>query len=323
MNGENGDLEVQLAVLIVTHRSAGVIGSCLDSLLAATRPRMRIVVVDNASPDDTVDQVQSRVESAGRHRLELVRAPGNGGFAAGVNLGLDRLTQAGFVWILNPDCTVPPETPGRMLDAARSTPGFALMGGRTLFADPPNHVQTDGGRVGRWTGVCRLINGGADATVPAPQAGTLDFISGANMLASRAFLDRAGPMDEGYFLYYEEVDWARRRGDMPLALCPGAVVYHKAGSAIGSPAPGRRASAFSSYFNYRSRMRYVARHRPGALPVAAGFAIAKILYLVLQGALPEADGALRGILGLAPPRAVRRRLDPTAPGPATPRRAGA
>ena len=300
-----------LAVLIVTYDSAGVIGACLDSLLASTGPRLRTVVVDNASPDHTAAVVRSRLAAAGRHRIELIQAPGNGGFAAGVNLGLARLTRAPLVWILNPDCTVPPETPGRLFAAARSAPDFALMGGRTLYAAPSVRIQSDGGRIGRWTGVCRLVNRGARPTAPAPLPGTLDFLSGANMLASRAFLDRAGPMDEGYFLYYEEVDWATRRGVLPLAICPEAVVYHRAGTAIGSPAPGRRATSFSNYFNYRSRMRFLRRHRPAALPVAAGFALAKVLQLVLRGALAEADGALRGTFGLAPPRAVRCRLAPS------------
>ena len=297
-----------LGVVIVTYNSSAVIGPCLDSLLAAPAPAMRIVVVDNASADDTVAKVGRRQGLHGVHTVALIDAGCNGGYGAGVNLGLRQMPDLPFVWILNPDCRVPPRTPFRLLDAAHRSMPFALLGGRTLYADPPGQIQSEGGRVGRWTGVCRLVNRGRDRAAPGPPSGSLDFISGANMLASRAFLDRAGPMDEDYFLYYEEVDWAARRCDLPLKTCAEAVVYHQAGTAIGSPAPGRRATAFSNYFNYRSRMRFLRRHRPMALPVAAGFALAKTAQMALGGAFSEAGGALAGTLGLPPPRAVRARL---------------
>ena len=180
----------RLAVIIVTYCSADVVGTCLDSLLASTGPGLDIVVVDNASPDGTVDRVNRRCPGHGRHTLTVIRAAFNGGYAAGVNLGLAQARAAPFVWILNPDCVVPSETPARLLDRAQSGPAFALMGGRTCYAATPHHIQSDGGRVGRWTGVCRLVNQGGGPDTLAPDAATLDFISGAHMLASRAFLDR-------------------------------------------------------------------------------------------------------------------------------------
>ena len=300
--------ENRLVVIVVTYCSGEVIGACLDSLLATSGPGLDIFVVDNASPDDTVVHVNQRIEGNEPHTITLIQAPSNGGFAAGVNLGLEQAARAPFVWILNPDCIVPDGTPGRLLAHAQNAPRFALMGGRTLYAAPPHHIQSDGGRVGRWTGVCRLVNQGRRHDVAAPEASTLDFISGAHMLASRAFLDRAGPIAEDYFLYFEEVDWAARRGGLPLLFCADAVVHHHAGTSIGSAAPGRPASAFSNYFNYRGRLRFLRRHRPTALPTAFSFALIKIGQMVRNGDRAGAAGALRGILGMAPPPAVRDRL---------------
>src|SRR3990167_4464910 len=95
--------------------------------------------------------------------------------------------------------------------------------------------------------------------------------------------ERAGLMDEGYFLYYEEVDWAQRRGDLPLRLAPAAIARHHGGSAIGSGTHGRRASPLSLYWNHRSRMRYLARDNPSALPLAWLWALAKALRLLAGG----------------------------------------
>lgn len=302
----------RLAVIIVTYCSGDVIGACLDSLLASDGPGLDIIVVDNASPDDTAACVNQRSAARGPHSLTLIHAPSNGGYAAGVNLGLAQASSAPFVWILNPDCVVLPQTPARLLSHANSTPAFSLMGGRTLYAAQPCRIQSDGGRIDRWTGVCRLVNRGCAQDTSAPDAASLDFISGAHMLASRAFLDRAGPLEEGFFLYYEEVDWAARRGNLPLAFCADAIVYHHAGTAIGSAAPGRPATAFSNYFNYRSRMRFLCRRRAWALPTAFAFALLKIGQMALSGDGAGAAGALLGILGLAPPAIVRTRLAWTA-----------
>ena len=82
---------------------------------------------------------------------------------------------------------------------------FALMGGRVIYLDTPDVIQIDGGTLDRRTGVTgNLALGRSHAATPPPDPARLDFISGASMVASRAFYERAGPMAEGYFLYYEE-----------------------------------------------------------------------------------------------------------------------
>ena len=304
--------EAQLGVIIVTYNSAGVIGGCLASLLAVRKPPLRIVVVDNASSDGSARIVERSASIRGPHRVELIRAQANRGFASGVNLGLAHLSAdpaIGYFWILNPDCVVPDDTPATYLAALKAAGPFALMGGRTLYAATRPAIQSEGGRIGRWTGVCRLTNRGCDpATARSPAEETLDFISGANMIASRAFLDRAGPMAEDYFLYYEEVDWAVRRGDLPLRLCPDAIVHHHAGTSIGSATLENGATAFASYFNHRARMRFLWRHRARALPTALAFALLRAAMLAIRGERGEAIGALRGTLGLAPPPEVAARL---------------
>ena len=143
-----------------------------------------------------------------------------------------------------------------------------------------------------------------------PDVTSLDFISGANMVASRMFIEQIGLMVEDYFLYYEEVDWAARRGDLPLALCPEAVVVHHGGTTIGTGSVTKRASGFANYFNYRNRMRFMRRFHPGALPIVWGLAMLRVAKLVAVGAAAEAWAALAGLNGLPPPAAVRNRIAP-------------
>jgi GT2 family glycosyltransferase len=335
-----------LGVVIVSFNSSDVILDCLESLLAAPGVRLQVVVVDNASTDGTPALLEAW--AAGRQPylapddlpfaltpvakplqldsgdspaadgpcLTLLRAPVNGGFAAGVNLGLAHLARQPGIdrfWVLNPDSVVPPETP--RIFATQQVPGgrFSLMGGRVTYLDPPDRVQIDGGTLNRRTGVTGNLNLGRSITdTAAPDAAAMDFITGASMVVSRAFYEAAGPMAEDYFLYYEEVDWAMRRGDLPLAICPGARVYHRAGTAIGSPTLGRIASAFSIYFKHRGRMRFMRRFHPGALPVAWAYSLAKAGQYALKGHRAEAAALLAGSRDAPPPAAVRDRLSPEA-----------
>ena len=138
------------------------------------------------------------------------------------------------------------------------------------------------------------------------------FVTGASMVVSRAFYERVGPMREDYFLYYEEVDWALRRGDLPLVYCEGALIYHRAGTAIGSPTVERMASALSIYFKHRSRMMFLRRFFPASLPLGYAYSLAKAAQLLVKGYPREAMALLRAVHSLGPPPEVRRRLSPEA-----------
>lgn len=331
-----------LGVAICTFNAADVILDCLETVLASAQVSLNIVVVDNASSDRTVavlrewaktrkwsapddcpftvtrHATRSKIDlvtgviSDSPHRLRLLEASTNGGFAAGVNIALAELEKDVSLdryWILNPDCLVPSET--AMAFATQDGPdgGFSLMGGRVLYCDGTDRIQIDGGTLNRSTGVTGNLNLGASSAVtPAPSSTEMDFVTGASMVASRQFYKLAGPMPEEYFLYYEEVDWAQRRRSLPLLYCKDAIIYHRAGTAIGSPTLGRPASAFSLYFKHRARLRFVRQHLPRSLPIALTYSFAKALQLFLKGYSAEAATIITASLGRPPPRDIRERL---------------
>lgn len=321
-----------IGVAIVTFNSADVIIGCLESLFASQGAAPRVVVTDNASRDDTVATIRDWAagraaanpgfrfaegsaggEAAPSAALTLLHAGFNGGYAHGVNAGLRLLLSddaLDLFWVLNPDCEVAPDAAAQYL--AHGADGcFALMGGRTIYREAPCLIQTDGGQVSPWTGICRSLNAGrAPAEAAMPAAAEIDYVTGANLVASRAFIEQAGLMTEDYFLYYEEVDWAFRRGSLPLRLAPDAIVYHHGGTSIGSRTASQRASAFAWYFNTRNRIRFLRRHRPLAVPFGVAHALAKAAQLLLTGERVEARAVLTGAFGLPPPAQVRARIAP-------------
>lgn len=313
-----------LGVVIVTYNSADVIRDCLETLLAAAGDVMlSIVVVDNASLDTTVEVIEAwaggedgyirptdlpfttsplpkpvpRASAANiTSSLHLIQNDVNGGFAAGVNIGLGYLAKNPAIdrfWVLNPDCVVPPGTPEAF--AKHDVGRFSLMGGRVTYYDQPNLVQSDGGTYSQWTGTTSNVNFKAlISETPPPLPNQIDFISGACMIASREFYETAGPMCEDYFLYYEEVDWALCRGDLPLAICAEARVYHHAGTSIGSPTHTRAASPFALYCKHRAHLRFVRKHLPMSVPFAWAYTFAKATKYWLKGWRLEARAIIHG-----------------------------
>lgn len=337
MNMPNSSREekLTLGVILVAFNSSDVIIDALETLFAAAQVddvSLRVAVVDNDSPDETCaliegwetgavpyaqpddlpfDMPETVAKPLPTGALQVIKAGFNGGFAAGVNLGLDALfgdPEIERVWILNPDTVVPPGTVGAF--AKPQSGAFSLMGGRVLYYDKPGMIQTDGGTLTWQTGVTHNCNLFSSSDVAPPRAEALEFIMGGSMVASRDFWEQTGPMLEDYFLYYEEVDWALRRGNLPLVYCADAIVYHKAGTAIGSPAPGRPASPFSIYFKHRARMMFLRRHAARNILWGWAYTLAKAGQLLLKGYPLEARAALAGAWGARPPQIVADRLGP-------------
>lgn len=339
----------EIGVVVVAFNGADVIAGCVESLVAGARGlgagRLRIVVVDNASQDDTLAVLRGWADGSTPFEvpeevpfdlpavakplamteggpemapardadLALIHSGANRGFAGGVNVGLAylaRFPEIGHFWVLNPDSMVPPASVQALADHLAKGADYGLLGGRVVYMERPDRIQIDGGLLDRRTGVTGNYNlGKSHAASAPPDPAELDFITGASMVASRAFYEEAGPMREDYFLYYEEVDWAMRRGAMTLDYCPGLVAYHWGGTAIGSPVWGRSASPFSLYFKHRGRIRFLRRFHPGALPVGYAYSLAQAARLMGRR---EADGAwavLTASFGLPAPASVRSRLN--------------
>ncbi len=337
-----------LGVVVVTFNAADVILEALESLMAAADVALEVAIVDNGSTDGTVALIRDwaagatafdvpqecpfdltpcakpvmlngpevAFEAKATPHLTLIETGVNGGFAGGVNVGLAHLATRPAIdrfWVLNPDSSVPPQTPAAFANARVPEGGFSLMSGRVVYYDTPDMIQIDGGTLKAKTGVTGNIGlGQSFANTSAPNAAQLDFVTGASMVASRQFYEAEGPMEESYFLYYEEVDWALRRGDLPLAYCADAVVFHKAGTAIGSPTLGRPASPFSLYFKYRARMRFMRKFYPQNRLGGWAYSIAKAGQLALKGYFREAWTILVASADAKPPKYVRDVLSPEA-----------
>jgi GT2 family glycosyltransferase len=236
-----------LEVVIVSHGAEELLRRCLASLRAhpPSAARMRVTVVDSGSPDGTPEMVAAEFAEV---RLERCA---NIGFSAANNLVLRR-SDAAAVLLLNPDTEVYEGTLDAGLARLATDPAIGMVGAKLVREDgeldhaAKRSFPTPLAALAHFTGIGR----GADAGTTLSQyrathlgedeAGEVDAVNGAFMLCRREAIAEVGLLDEGYWLYMEDLDWCHRfwDADWKVFYEPAAVALHvKGGSSRGRRAP--------------------------------------------------------------------------------------
>jgi len=201
-----------IAAIVVTYQSAATLARCLAALRAAAPRRgLDLRVVDNASTDGSAALAEAALGPEG-----VLRLPANRGFAAGVNAGI-AATDAPWIAVLNPDVEVPPGGLDRLADVLERHPRAGLAGPRAVGdGGRPEHTVGPFPSPGReWAHSWLLDHLGWPGRFARPPraTATVDWVSGCAWLLRAAAVRAAGPLDEDYFMYFEDVDYCRRLRD--------------------------------------------------------------------------------------------------------------
>jgi len=250
--------------------------------LPETHPLRRFIIPAVPKPIEYIEFSDADVTqtlASSPTGLLLIRSPLNRGFAGANNLGLKyALARSDFdyVWLLNNDTVVEPQALSELVKQMEERPDAGMCGSTLLYYHAPQVIQTLGGaRFNRWTGIGRQLDKDralSDAHDPGWIEKKLDYVYGASLLVSKRFIENVGLMNEGYFIYFEELDWIRRARRMfRLAYAPKSIVYHKAGVSIGGGyRPGFQDSTFSDYYYVRNMLRFTQKFHPWAMPTVYG-----------------------------------------------------
>lgn len=268
----DGIIMPEIAVIVLNFRGALDTVSCVKSLLGEADSSLMVYICDNNSLDGSEDVVRETFFSD--ERVVVLQTGRNGGFAYGNNVGIKAalsLKSIKYLWILNNDTVVRPGSIEAMRLVMDTDPSIGILGATLVYHDQPDVIQVRGGsKLNKWTSISCHIGNGEKLNSPVDSRQIekeMDFVSGASMFVSRAFVETVGLLSERYFLYFEEADWvARSKGRFRLAYCPEAVIEHKEGASIGSSSANRLASPFSVFHICRSRLIYTRTHRLWALP---------------------------------------------------------
>lgn len=210
-------------ILILNYRAWRDTVVCLEALEKLEYANYRVLVLDNASDNDSIIQLRTALPT-----VELVQLERNLGFAGGNNVGIRRALAEGaaYVWLLNPDTLPDARALTAMVERAEQDAQIGAVGSVLYEMDRPEQVQTwGGGEVVLPWGLIRLLT-------HWPQTRRLNYISGASLLLRRAALERVGLLDEGFFMYGEDADMGLRllKTGFKLAVASESRVLHKGGT---------------------------------------------------------------------------------------------
>jgi GT2 family glycosyltransferase len=241
-----------LDVVVISHGAEEMVRRCLQSLEEhPPRGGARITVVDSGSPDSTPEIVEREFPNV------LLIRQANIGFSAANNLAL-RESDASAVLLLNPDTEIYEGTLDAALARLWSEPRIGMVGVKLVtesgeldhackrsFPTPLSAVAhfTGIGRSGRGSGVLsqyRATHLGED------EPGEVDAVNGAFMLCRREAIEEVGLLDEGYWLYMEDLDWCHRFWDAGWKVFyePAGVALHVKGASSGRRRAPRQEIAF-------------------------------------------------------------------------------
>ena len=264
---------------------------CLESLQKQTYRDFEIILLDDASTNDSVQQLQKHLTE----NTVFLPQEANVGFAAANNVGMRRALADGCDWVLllNNDTVAAPDFLETLL---RETPAGAVSCPKMLFLDPPDEIWFAGGELARATGKVRHL-GGHEKDGPAfAEKKQVSFITFCCVLLPRQVIEQVGFLDETLFMYCEDVDYCIRLADagVPLWFLPDARIWHKAGGSAGGMLSVYYITRNTLYLTCKGKSRGYIRAR--TLPVLIAGAARYALTNLLGRKKGRSYGAFRGAL---------------------------
>ena len=263
-----------IAIVIVAWNQRDKTLDCLASVAALRHAPGRVVLVDNGSEPALAEVVAGRFPD-----VEVLRLPRNLGFAGGYNAGLRHVLLGGpaAVLLLNNDTLLAPDaldqliaemeekrlTEGREEARAQGADGetkqVGLVTAKIHYATEPERIWTVGANLNIFLDLKEGGQGQRDTGQwAAPR--DVDFAPFCGILVRREVFATVGLLDEGFFLYYEDMDYCRRArlAGWRIRLCPTAHILHAV-----SASSGGRDSPLERYWMAQSSGRYFRKHGRG------------------------------------------------------------
>jgi GT2 family glycosyltransferase len=258
-----------LTVVIVSWNVRELLRRCLHSVLATTQYHIEIIVVDNASTDGSVEMIRTEFPA-----VHLVANNQNKGFTAANNQGLE-LSSGRHLLLLNPDTEVVGDALTMMLNYMEAHPQAGALGPQLLNSD--GSLQPSRRRfptfatalmestvIQEWWPDNRTLRRYYMADTADEAIQPVDWVVGACLLVRREAYEEVGALDEGYFMYSEELDWCKRlkQAGWEVVYLPTATIVHHEGKSSEQVVPARHIHFQSS------KIRYFRKHH-GALQAEA------------------------------------------------------
>ncbi len=247
-------LAPHVTIVLVNYRGAKDTLACLESIDALDYTNKDVIVVDNASGDDSL-----AILKASSFNFTLICSDSNLGFSGGNNLAIKAVQERNkdksqtdykstdYIWLLNNDTQVGPSALLALVNEAQKTGGIA----GSLLLYPDKQYQMVGTQINWLTGGTKGYK-----ETELENSMPVECVSGASMLVPVSLFKRIGLMDESYFLYFEDSEFClrAREKNYPITLAIGSRVYHKEGATTG------KKSLATQYYFHRNRLKVLFQY---------------------------------------------------------------
>jgi GT2 family glycosyltransferase len=239
-----------VSIITVNYNQAKVTIEWLHSIQKISYPNYEIIIVDNASADNALEDLL-----IGQEKVVFIKSNVNKGFAGGNNLGIER-AKGELLLLLNNDTEVESDFLQPLVDSIQSNQQIGMVSPKIKYFYHKHIIQYAGGsKINPLTGRGNFIGSGeADGSDYSTKA--TELIHGCAMLVPRRVINDIGTMEEAFFLYYEELDWCERakRAGYLVYVVAESVIYHKESLSVGKNSPLRM------FYITRNRLLFMQRN---------------------------------------------------------------
>lgn len=203
---------------------------CVESLQKCTYKNIKIIIVDNCSPNDSFKVLQEKFPDH-----VLIQTGENKGYAGGLNVGVKYALRenAELIMLSNNDIEFSEDFLEPLVESLQENPEAGIVSSKVLYASMPGKIYCAGGRLSylRCGGISE--GQGQDASAFGNEKREISLAEGCCMLVRRQVFERIGTMSEKFFMYFEEVDFSIRvRSTFKILYDSRSVIYHKAGAGL-------------------------------------------------------------------------------------------
>jgi GT2 family glycosyltransferase len=243
----------KVSIITVNFNQPQVTEELLKSI-PGTYANIEVIVVDNGSNTNLATAWQANYPD-----VKFIRSELNLGFAGGNNLGIKNAT-GNYLFFVNNDTEFTADLVKKLVKVLDANPLIGMISPKIKYYSDKNLIQYAG-----YTSMNYFTARNSCIGLRETDIGQYDHITaptsychGAAMMVRKEAIEKAGPMNENFFLYYEEVDWCEdiKRAGYQAWICTDTVIYHKESVSVG------KKSILKEYFMNRNRILFIRRNAP-------------------------------------------------------------
>ena len=306
-------MQPNVSIILLNYKGTEDTIACIDSLQSISYSNYNIIIIDNASPDDSMERLEhylqtqdidkysvfSSPDEAMQSRLPntkftLLQSGHNGGYGHGNNLGIKYALKNGtdYVLTLNNDTIVESGFLQPMVQMCEKEKNIGIVSGQIFYLDQPDTFWFNGGTFNKYTGKIIHNDYNTKNTGQKPLHENT-FITGCMWLIPKNVFHNIGFINEEYFMYVEDLEFSQRvleRG-YSLKISQDSHIYHKVGSSSGG-----EVSEFPVYWTTKNKLKFMHKNmKPFVWPLGFYNIFKYSIRWLLQGNLKLIKSQLKAL----------------------------